>query len=392
MRARAPQGPRATVAAFAAAVAVFAAGSAAGQDAGRYRPADGECVVLVLPAALTRAMQTSPVTGDWETVARRAEEYLQVARTSRDPRYFGRAQALIQPWMNRPKVPPQLDIIAANLAQQRHEFPEAGRLLDRALAAEPRNTQARLMRANLALLAGRFDAARSDCLAVIQTGNSLPGTVCLATAMTGSGSLERARQLLAVLDASEQRPSPFTLWRLLIQSDLAARDGDGDAAIAFLERAHAVDPGHEEARARLAAALLERGDATRALELSGGSGVSPALLATRYRAELRLDPTGALEVRGEFDALIEVGRRRGAGAHLREESELVLYGDRDAARALAIARLNFANQKDTRDLRLLVDAAVAAGDVAELASIRRWITATGFEDRVVDARLREAGA
>ena len=48
-------------------------------------------------------------------------------------------------------------------------------------------------------------------------------------------------------------------------------------------------------------------------------------------------------------------------------------------------------QKDTPDLRLLVDAALAAGDSASIASAREWLAKTGFEDRVVAARLREAG-
>lgn len=392
MRARAPSGLRATVAAFAAAVAVFCSGSAAGGESERFRPSDGEQVLLVLPAALAESMQLPPPAGEWETAASRAEEYLRLARTSHDPRYFGRAQALLRPWMDRPAVSPRLDIVAADLAQQRHEFAEARRLLDRALGGEPRNIQARLMRANLALLAGEFDAARLDCLAVMQAGSALPGTVCLATAMTGPGSLERARQLLAALDRAEPKPTPLTHWRLLIQSDLATRAGEGSAAIEFLERAHALDPEHEETRVRLAAALLERGGAVRALELSGGTAVSPALLVARIRASSSLDAAQAAAARAELDALLAVGRRRGAEAHLREESEIALYGDRDAARALAIARRNFTNQKDTRDLRLLLDAALAARDEVALASIRRWLTATGFEDHVADARLREAGA
>ena len=96
--------------------------------------------------------------------------------------------------------------------------------------------------------------------------------------------------------------------------------------------------------------------------------------------------------RRELDTLLAVGRRRGTTPHLREEGELALYVDRDAARALVLARQNFALQKDTPDIRLLLGAAVAAGDKPTLAELRRWLASTGFEDRVVAARLKAAGA
>ena len=57
-------------------------------------------------------------------------------------------------------MPVAIDLIAAELAQQRHEFDAARRSLDRVLAAQPRQLEARLMRANIGLLTGEFDAAR----------------------------------------------------------------------------------------------------------------------------------------------------------------------------------------------------------------------------------------
>ena len=66
--------------------------------------------------------------------------------------------------------------------------------------------------------------------------------------------------------------------------------------------------------------------------------------------------------------------------------------ERDPARALTLARRNFDVQKDTADLRLLVEAAAAAGDAATLREARRWLESTGVEDYVARSRLKEAGA
>ncbi len=111
-------------------------------------------------------------------------------------------------------------------------------------------THVRLKRANVNLLMGDFDAAREDCLGVLQAGAALPGTICLASAMTGPGSLERARRLLASLDAAGPAPAEVTRWRLMTEADLALRAGDVDAALAHLARAQTRSIRRMKRRAR----------------------------------------------------------------------------------------------------------------------------------------------
>ena len=198
----------------------------------------------------------------------------------------------------------------------------------------------------------------------------------------------------APLDDAGPAAPDVARWLLLTESDLALRDGDAHAALKYLARAHALDPDHEETRARLAELLIEQGDAADALTLPRGSTVSAALLVRRIRAASGIDAVEAAAARRELDTLLAVGRpaQERTAPHLREEGELALFVDRDAARALALARQNFALQKDTPDVRLLLGAAVAAGDKPALSELRRWLESTGFEDHVVAAGLRAAGA
>ena len=391
MGLRASPRRQATVAAWAAAVVLFSSVAGAGETL-RYRPADGDALVLTLPAGMSTAQAMPADAGDPERAAIDAEAFLRLARTTRDARYFGRAEALVEPWVARQNATPRLLVAAADLAQQRHEFASARQLLDRAIGADPKDGGALIQRANVALLLGDFKAARRDCLAVLQGGATFPGTVCLASTMTGPGSLQRARRLLAPFDDAGPSAPDVARWLLLTESDLALRDGDAHAALKYVARAHALDPEHEETRARLAELLIERGDAADALTLARGSTVSAALLVRRIRAASGINAVEAAAARRELDTLLAVGRRRGTTPHLREEGELALFVDRDATRALALARQNFALQKDTPDVRLLLGAAVAAGDKPTLAELRRWLASTGFEDRIVTARLKAAGA
>jgi hypothetical protein len=383
-------GMRAAVVALATAVALFCGGPASAESAKRYRPAGGEEILLVLPDAVAPAPALSPRITDAATAARHATELMRIARTTGDARFLGRAGAVIRPWQDRVPVPVAIDLIAAELAQQRHEFDAARSSLDRVLAGQPRQLEARLMRANIGLLTGAFDSARRDCLAVLQTGAAYPGTVCLASSMTGPGSLDRARRLLAALDTRGENPIAVARWRLMTEADLALRAGDVRGGIASLERAYALDRTHEEARTRLAEALLAQGETGRALALADAPNPSLARLVVGLQAAQATGHPRAADWRRRVDAALEQGRRRGAMRHEREEALLALHADRDAARALALARRNFARQKDTADLRLLVEAARAAGDREALGEARDWLAASGFEDRVVSARL--AGA
>jgi Tfp pilus assembly protein PilF len=286
---------------------------------------------------------------------------------------------------HRSAVPERAAISAADDAQSRHAFTEARTELDRLLAADPRDLEARLMSANLFLLSGQFERARGECRAVLATGALQAGTICLASSLTGPGSVDRGRRMIGALGDPTGSDLELVRWRLLTEADLALRAGDEQASLSFHERAYALDPSHEEARTRLAEILLEQGNAARALELARTPDPSVARLVLRVRAARMLGSADAVSGLAELMAMLEADRNRGLPPHLREEAQIALYIYRDGASAVRLARLNFETQKDTPDLRMLAAAAVAAGDASAIAALRAWMQETGFEDVTVNA-------
>ncbi len=280
-------------------------------------------------------------------------------------------------------------IAAADEAQSRHDFAGARRQLDRMLAADPRDLEARLMSANLFLLAGDFERARNDCRLVIEIGALQAGTICLASALTGPGSVDRGRRMIAALGAASDGDVELARWRLLTEADLALRAGDFTAGLALHERAYALDTSHEEARTRLAGLLLERGEVARAYGLAQAPDPSVARLVLRLRAAKALGELDAVASLGELVEMLDDDRSRGLPPHLREEAQLALYVEHDPAAALRLARRNFETQRDTPDLRMLAEAAAQAGDAPALEAVRAWMQRSGFEDRVVAARLEK---
>src|SRR6476659_3468090 len=88
---------------------------------------------------------------------------LEAARTLGDPRFLGQAQAALAPWWKGDDVPPAALLLRATLKQSQHDFAGSLADLDRLLDAHPALAQARLTRATVLGVVGRYADARRDC-------------------------------------------------------------------------------------------------------------------------------------------------------------------------------------------------------------------------------------
>lgn len=412
----------ARIAGVALGVATFVAsatGVAEAGEAGRFRPADPGYVVLKVPArtgedpiaVLEQRYAREP--GDQAIAAQLAELYLARARADREPRYFARAEALVKPWISvldamaarastgAPALAPTSAMlrVQADILQNRHDFANAVKLLDRAIAQDPRDASARLMRASIRLVGGRAVEARADCAAVLAAADSTAGTICLAQVLGATGGLARAEGLLKTLierdgeavaeaQVAATTPSmaaPLRAWALWVLADFADRSGDPRAAKSWLRAALEADPGNEGIRSALGDLLLGRGAHREALALVDLPAPSVGLLARRARAQQILRDPALEHTRSQIADLVALASRRGDPPHLREEALVALDIDHDAPRALGLAKANFQSQRETIDIRLLIRAARACNDAATLRTVSQWIRDTGYEDRQLRA-------
>jgi predicted Zn-dependent protease len=345
----------------------------------RLRPA-ADALVLRVPArisddpiaVLERQMRGGPAD------ARRVEElatlYLERARQLREPRYFTRAETLLQPWIASDAASASLLNLQADILQNRHDFAAARDMLDRAVQRDPRNAGSRLLRATVNGVQGRFEEARPDCLAVLALGETLAGSACLAQVLGGTGRVAAAEALLRPL---QDRGSA---WVLSLLADFADRRGDTADAERHLRNALALQPYGEAARSALCDLLIERGALTEVMELLDLPNLSYGLLVRAARVQaLRRDPALS-RTRRQLAELESLAERRGDVPHLREQAMLALDVEHDADRALTLAKANFATQRETLDVRLLARAALRLKDRATLADLKQWLTSTGFED------------
>ena len=368
---------------FAAAIVWTGAAAAA-----PWRPVDDAVVLAEVPArndsaALVEAQRAQRARPhDPDLAQRLVVQQLEAGRRYADPRYFGQAEAVLEPFRMRAGHPIGIDVMWADILQHRHDYDAARAVLDAVLSTAPGTQQARLIRAQMNLAQGRLSEARRDCTALLRGGSV--GVACLAQVLGMSGGLDRGYGLLlheAGLDAgagSANGGDPAVRsWVLTALADMAERRGDA-TSIDWLGRAVKADPDDQYARLALADAYIDRGDLSAAERAAGTGPRSDAALLRLaiIAARQGIDNRDARELQ---ERLAEA-QARGETVHLRDLARFRLQVLKDSRGALTAARENFKTQKEPWDVRILLEAAAAAHDPTALSDFRAWQRATGYQD------------
>ena len=298
-----------------------------------------------------------------------------------DPRYYGRAEAILVRFRAQHPDMLEFDVAWADVLQHRHDYDAARRVLDALLDRVPDAAQPRLMRAQMNLAQGRYDEAARDCRALLRAGGY--GMACLAQVMGMTGDLARGYALLA-RGAGAQGSPALRSWVLTALGDMAARQADAGAT-GWLEQALAADPDDQYARLALADAYIDAGELLSATRVVHEGPQSDAALLRLAIIEARRGAPAS--------ASTEVGQRfaealaRGEPVHLRDLARYRLEVAHDPRGALSAAERNFDSQRETIDVHVLLLSARAAHDRAAVERYRRWRDATHYEDRSAQALI-----
>jgi len=372
-----------------AALATLAAGAAAAP----YVPQSDNVVLEGLPEKgdpalvqlkrMRRALAARPADIDIAIpVARKA---LEAARQLGDPRFLGQAQAALAPWWTADTVPPAALLLRATLKQSQHDFDGSLKDLDRLLAAQPAAAQARLTRATVLGVQGRYADARRDCGELNGRVAPIVFLGCDAVPASLSGAAAYAYTSLNDELSTQRGSSDLREWALTLAAEIAERRGDFSAAERHFHDALALDPRDAYLKGAYADFLLERNRPEAVLPLLANDASNDSLLLRLALAEQRVPAARDAFVahRADLAARFEAAQRRGDSLHRREEARFRLDIEKAAPAALALARANWNVQREPADLRILVDAARAAGDAAALEIAAQWITSTRMENVAV---------
>jgi Tfp pilus assembly protein PilF len=311
-----------------------------------------------------------------------ARGFSELGRATGDPRYAGYAEAVLSPWWILDRPPPEVLLLRAQLRQRVHRFDEALDDLATVLREDPRNPEARLARATVLQVRGEHAAARGECRALRGLTRELVREACLAGVDAVTGRLgESYRALRDALDRDPAASPALRGWALTSLAEMADRAGMAAEAEAHFRGALVLDGGDFYLLGAYADFLLDSGRADEAgALLRDKTRADPLLL--RYALALRAQ--GSSQLPGAIEQLRDrfaASRLRGDRVHLREEARFALHLLDAPADALDLARENWRVQKEPADLRILLEAALAADDPAAIAGARVWLAATRLEDR-----------
>lgn len=363
--------------------AAFVAPNRSATAAVSYVPRDLATVVATVPTrdarevAERKALVSAPHNIELAVDLARAE--MERARTLSDPRYLGRAQALLARWWHESTPPADVLLLRATIEQSLHQFAAARADLDKLVALRPTDAQAHLTRAVVATVTADYAAARESCAALVGSAPAVVAAACRAPLDALAGDIDGAyRTLAATIDG--HTPHSLRAWALTTLAELAIQRGDDAVAGSHLRAALSIDPDDAYALAALAD-LLPPGDAS---VLLAGYEQIDNLLVRRAIAEHRTQGPDAARLATMMRDQIVAAATRGDGIHQREEAMFALAVEADAARAVRLATDNWTVQKELADARLLVQAAVAANDHAAAAPVIEWARKTGVRDVRLD--------
>ena len=342
-------------------------------------------------AELRRALAAQP--GDLELALRLARRYYAEVAAEGDPRYIGYAQAALAPWWNLADPPVAARVMRAILLQFNHQFDPALADLQAAVRAEPDNGEAWAWLAAIAMVRGDYALARRACEQFAPQTTPAIAAGCLAhvDATTGQASAAAASLRTALHQDRDADPGE-RLWALTRLAEIEDRRGQAAAAEAAYREALALGITDGYLLAAYADYLLDHGRPAEVLVLLQGRERSDLLL---LRLALAAQATGDPRRAGwqaDLAARFEAARLRGDTVHQKEESRFALHLLGDAPRALALARENYAVQREPADARILLEAAVAAHQPAAAEPVLAWMKTSGIESPVLGGLAQQLGS
>ena len=318
-----------------------------------------------------------------DLAVRMAQLYVSRSRSESDPRLVGQAQAALGAWWSQAEPPIPVLLLRATIRQSVHDFTNARRDLDQAIKREPGNAQAWLTLATVQQVTGDLVGAADSCRKVAPLAPPLIGITCLASIDGAQGraaqAFEALNNAMAASSTSGRDSIGVRGWALTLQAELAERLARSADAERLYRASLAIDPTDAYTVAAYADFLIDAGRAADVLTLIPANTRGDVLLLRRAVAAKLVASPDAAQLAQELGQRFNASRARGDRVHLREEARFTLAVKVEPTEALALARNNWAVQKEPLDARIALEAAIAARQPKAVADVLAWIESTQLQ-------------
>ena len=367
-----------------------------------YTPADGSAVIEQLPrradatqmALRGLRQQLTARPQDLALATGLAQRYIALARSETDPRYLGYAQAALAPWWRQAAPPVPVRLLRATILQSTHHFDAALQDLDAIIAQEPANGQAWLTRATVLTVQGDYTKATAACARLSALTTQLVTVTCLANVASVTGRAAGSERLLDLTVQRSAGAAPeLESWAQTLLAEMATRRGETALAEARYKAALARQPRDSYLLGAYADFLLDQQRPQDVVTLLQDQQRIDALLLRHALAlqALPVRPAAFQAEKTELAARFTAAMQRGDTVHQREQARFALFLQQDIPAALQLAQKNWTIQKEVPDMRILLEAALAARNFAAAQPVLAWIAANGVEDVALHRLVKQLG-
>ncbi len=374
-------------------LATIAAPARADDHRTPYLPASADVVLQQVPSSSDpRVRQFDQLRADarrhpkdMSLVLKLADAYIGYGRSTGDARYLGRAQAVIDPWMQQKPVPVPIMLTHATILQSRHFFTESRAELKSILARDPANVQAWLTLATVAMVQGDYPTANDSCVHLANVGGDFYGQLCTAQLRALTGHAKQAYVLLSLIeDPGPKAPVAVKAYVQGLLADAAKQLGKNDQAEAHFKAALQLAPGDNFLLADYGDFLLDRGRPREVVALLTDYTQSDTSFLRLVYAEAALGSPHVQRDINDMQARFAAMDRRGSHVYRREEAGFELHLRHDPAGALKLAEQNWTVQRAPEDMRVFLEAALAAGQPQAAQPVLDLLASSHLEDPPVN--------
>ena len=336
------------------------------------RPGDSIARELGL---LRVALAASPASPDAASAL--AQRYFDLAMARGDPRYVGYADAVLVNF--EPRMTSDLLLVRGQLRQYRHQFEGALEDFAGALQRNADLAQAHAWRGAIFLVQARYPEAQQACTALKTMGRVALANACQGLLQAYSGQLLAAQASLQ--QALQGNPDPESqLWLLTRLGEVASWRGQGSLAEGYFKKALGLGLDDGYLLAAWSDYLLDAGRPAEVVKLLSNWEASDGLLLRLAEAETQLKlPLAAKHTQAIADRFAAAALR-GDVTHRAEQARFELRLRANPNESLALAQANYQVQREPRDARVLLEAAVAARQPGRAQAALDWLRSSGFED------------
>ncbi len=334
--------------------------------------------------------QLTENTGDYPLALSLAREYITAGRTNSDPRYFGYAEAILMPWVSPQNSVPEALVLRATILQNRHDFPSALADLKAALNINPRLSQAWLTLAAIYEVQGNYPSALRSCMNLARFSSSLMATICVNSALSLSGQAKTSyEQLVSTISTREGGDPEEMTWAYTVLAELAERLNLNKEANSWYQKANEQGYRSVYLLSSYADFLLDQNKPAEVLEILQAESKADTLLLRLTLAEQILQHKDFTQHVELIKARIAAAKARGDTVHQGDEARFTLHVRQDAQTALKLAIDNWAVQKEPRDARILMEAAISAKNIGAARSVIKFLAQTHLEDAHLEALVNK---